>query len=383
MGLERKGDTAIFSRGRVYYIQGVGILFDYGDTVPADGSADYALGAIFQHLDGGASTCFYVNQGSLSSCSFRASTAAAAAALETALALASTPGGASKIGVFDTAGYWTGTTLETILAELGLKLLPSGSLDKGPSPLIWDSCPLLQIMLNPAKGWAWLTDFIGPNSLLAGGSTDTHGWDFTLASSGTFGQSESLIEGALSIAAGAVTAGQGIQLQLKHLPIILAASVTTYFEARVKSNAMSGADLSQTFVGLREADNAIMASNIYTTGAADNSGIGFYQDSGGTINKMDTTAQKDAGAPELGSDLVTVFDDTNYHTLGMLIDGVTSVKYFADGVLIKTMATTAKLPDGITLFPSLVCQSDGTVSATLDIDWMRIAQKRARSAAGA
>ncbi len=380
---ERKGDTAIFSRGRVYYIEGVGILFDWGKTVPADGTADYAVGAIFQHIDGGAATNFYVNNGSLSSCSFRAASSAAAAALETALALASTPGGASKIGVYDAAGYWTATTLETILAELGLRLLPSGTLIKGPSPLIWDSCPLMEILLNPAKGWAWLEDFIGPNSLLAGGSSDTHGWDVTVAGTGTFGQSESLIEGALSLAAGAITAGQGVNLQLKHLPIILAASVTTYFEARVKSNAMSGADLSQTFIGLRETDTAIMASNIYTTGAADNSGVGFYQDSEGTINKMDTTSQKDAGAPELGSDLVTVFDDTNYHTLGMLIDGVTTVKYFADGVLVKTMATTAKIPDGITLFPSFVCQADGTVSATLDCDWIRIAQKRARSAAGA
>jgi len=380
---ERRGDQAIYSRGRVYYIEGVGILFDWGKTVPADDTADYAIGAIFQHIDGAAATNFYVNNGTLAKCSFRAASSAAAAALETALALASTPGGASKVGVFDTLGYWTATTVEAILAELGARILPSGTLGKGPSPLIWDSCPLLDILMNPAKGWAWLEDFIGPNALLAGGSTDVHGWDVTVASTGTYGQSESLIEGALSLAAGAVTAGQGVNVQLKHLPIILAASVTTYFEARVKSNAMSGADLSQIFVGLHETDTAIMAANIYTTGAADNSGVGFYQDSAGTQNKMDTTTQKNDGAADVGADLVTVFDDTDYHTLGVLIDGVTSIKFYADGVLVKTSATAANIPDGITLFPSVVCQADGTVSATLDIDWIRIAQKRARSAAGA
>lgn len=51
MGTARKGDEAIFSRGRTYYVEGVGILFDWGETVPADGTADYAIGAIFQHVD--------------------------------------------------------------------------------------------------------------------------------------------------------------------------------------------------------------------------------------------------------------------------------------------------------------------------------------------
>lgn len=379
----RKGDTAIYSRGRVYYIEGVGILFDWGTTVPTIGRADYAPGAIFQKIDGTAETVLYVNEGTLISCNFQAATQAAIAALQAALLLATDPGGASIVGVFDDAGYWSAATVEAILAELGARLLPSGTLGKGPSPLIWDGCPLMDILLNPAKGWAWLEDFIGPNPLLASGSSDVNGWDVTVAVTGTYGQSESLIEGALSLAAGAATAGQGVNLQLKHLPVILAASVTTYFEARVKSNAMSGADLSQTFVGLHEDDDAIMASNIYTTGAADNSGVGFYQDSGGTQNKMDTTTQKDAGAADVGADLVTVFDDTDYHTLGMLFDGVTSIKFYVDGVLVKTSETTANIPDGVTLFPSIVCQADGGVSATLDIDWIRIAQKRARSAAGA
>ena len=261
-----KGDTAIYSRGRVYYIAGVGILFDYGTTVPADNEADYAAGALFQKIDGSAATVLYVNEGTLTACSFRAATSASAAALETALALATTPGGASKIGVFDTVGYWTATTLETILAELGLRLRPSGTLGKGPSPLIWNSCPLLDILMNPAKGWAWLEDFIGPNALLAAGSTDVHGWDYTVASTGTFGPSESLIEGALSFAAGAVTACKDVNYQLTHLQIILAAGVTTRFEVRVKSNAMSGADLSQTFIGLHETLTAIMATNVYTVG---------------------------------------------------------------------------------------------------------------------
>jgi len=361
-------EAAIYSRGRTYYVAGVGILFDHGTSVPANGLADYAPGCVYQKTDGSADACFYINQGTLASCSFKA--------LDIGTILA------TNVPIVDTLGYFTATNLETVLAELGGRILPSGTLGKGPSPLIWDGCPLLDILMNPAKGWAWLEDFIGPNALLAGGSTDTHGWDETHATTGTFGQSESLIEGALSLAAGAITAGQGVQLQLKHLPIILAANVTTYFETRMKSNAMDGADLSQTFLGLRETDTAIIASNIYTTGAADNSGIGFYQDSAGTVKKMDTTSQKNEGTPDVGANKVDIADK-NYHTLGILVDGITSVKFYADGVLVQTCTTAAAIPDGVTMFPSIVCQSDGTVSATLDIDWIRIAQQRARSAAGA
>ena len=111
--------------------------------------------------------------------------------------------------------------------------------------------------------------------------------------------------------------------------------------------------------------------------------MGFFQDSAGTQNKMDIVSAKGASS-EVQADKVTVFDDTDYHTLGMLIDGVTSVKFYADGVMVGTEITdVGDIPDGVTLFPSIVCQADGTISATLDIDWIRICQERVRSAAGA
>lgn len=184
----RKGDQAIYSRGRVYYVAGVGILYDWGKTVPIDGTGDYALGALFMHIDGAAATCLYVNEGSLSSCSFRANTSVAAAALETALALASTPGGASKVGVFDTTGYWTATTVETILAELGELLeRPSGTAGGiGPSPLIWDDCPILDMMLDPTKGYYHFDDFMG-QGITPGATASEAGWTVTRLTAGTIG----------------------------------------------------------------------------------------------------------------------------------------------------------------------------------------------------
>lgn len=53
-------------------IPGVGILRAWGNTVPTDGSTGYATGCTFQHLDGGANTSLYVNEGSITSCDFNA-----------------------------------------------------------------------------------------------------------------------------------------------------------------------------------------------------------------------------------------------------------------------------------------------------------------------
>ena len=49
----------------------------HGVTVPADASAGYAVGCIFQHTDGGDGTALYVNEGTITSSDFNAITVAA------------------------------------------------------------------------------------------------------------------------------------------------------------------------------------------------------------------------------------------------------------------------------------------------------------------
>ena len=49
-----------------------GLLSASGTTVPADGAAGYLTGCIFHHIDGGAGTAFYVNEGSMTSSAFAA-----------------------------------------------------------------------------------------------------------------------------------------------------------------------------------------------------------------------------------------------------------------------------------------------------------------------
>lgn len=53
-----------------------GFLLASGTTVPADGTAGYQTGCLFQHTDGGDGTALYVNEGTLASCDFNAITVA-------------------------------------------------------------------------------------------------------------------------------------------------------------------------------------------------------------------------------------------------------------------------------------------------------------------
>jgi hypothetical protein len=54
----------------------VGILLCYGTTVPTDGTAGYAKGCLFFHIDGSAGTMLYCNEGTSSSSDFDAVTVA-------------------------------------------------------------------------------------------------------------------------------------------------------------------------------------------------------------------------------------------------------------------------------------------------------------------
>lgn len=98
-------EKAIYKRGRVFYVAGVGILFDYGTSVPTDGTADYATGCLYQKIDGTGDTVWYVNQGTLSSCDFNAMDVGDITA--------------ASVDIADAGGFYTGTTVEAALAEVG------------------------------------------------------------------------------------------------------------------------------------------------------------------------------------------------------------------------------------------------------------------------
>lgn len=70
--------------GHISKAPNVGILDCFGATVPTDATAGYATGCTFRKTNGGDSTSLYLNEGSSTSCSFRAVTAATQGAALTA-----------------------------------------------------------------------------------------------------------------------------------------------------------------------------------------------------------------------------------------------------------------------------------------------------------
>jgi hypothetical protein len=88
----------------------IGILQAAGATVPTDGTAGYAPGCIFHHIDGSSGDAVYVNDGTAASCDFNAVPTGGSA-------------GAADVGIADAGGFTTATTVEAALAELYQHLL--------------------------------------------------------------------------------------------------------------------------------------------------------------------------------------------------------------------------------------------------------------------
>ena len=349
------GQKAIFGRGRTYYVEGVGILFDHGTTLPSDGVSDFAPGCLFQKTDGTAGAQFYVNEGTLSSASFKA--------VDTGTILA------TNIPVVDTADWFTSTNCETILAEIGELLLASygTAAGDGPSPLIWSDCPLLEMMVDPTKGYYYFDDFMG-QTVDPAATDDNAGFTVTRATAGTIG-SVIGVGGELHLAAAA-TADQGMNVQLLNCCVKPTAAKTIWFEARVQVSKIDN----QIFVGLASTETAIIAAG--EIDEASMSAIGFFTDEPSATTKYGTITSK-AGNNDTTEDIAVGFVADTWAKVGFKVTGITAVDFYYNGILVEAGVTAESIPDAVELALSLVCQNeDGANVNTLKVDWVRVAQLR-------
>ena len=51
--------------GKAFNVKGIGYLFAWGVTMPADSSTGYAPGCLFIHTDGTDGSALYVNEGTV------------------------------------------------------------------------------------------------------------------------------------------------------------------------------------------------------------------------------------------------------------------------------------------------------------------------------
>lgn len=173
--------------------------------------------------------------------------------------------------------------------------------------------------------------------------------------------------GILELDAASSTADQGVQVQHKTETVKLAAGRLVVFECKLK--VTDTIDKAQVFAGLSVLDTSIIASGEMS--ASDY--VGFVMDAtkqaGASAGKLDLELNSTSGSEEQSEDAATLVEDT-YIRLGFIIDGITSVTPFVDGVL-GTAITISSAPT-TEMSVSFVCQSEGTNDPIVSLDWYNL-----------
>jgi hypothetical protein len=190
---------------------------------------------------------------------------------------------------------------------------------------------------------------------------DENKWVLTQATAGTAALDVAAKGGVLLLDCNSTTNNQGVQIQLGGAAgaasFIASAASKIYFEARVKI-ADIGSTTCQMFVGLAEVDTSVLASAANSTA----NHIGF--------EAINTTAMgihsEKAGSRSSTASVHTVVDD-DYVKLGFIVDGLTKITPFVNGV--SQTAITTNIPI-VAMTPSFVCHSSGTTDPILHVDWV-------------
>jgi len=191
---------------------------------------------------------------------------------------------------------------------------------------------------------------------------DDEDYAFTNATAGDMTLSAAGENGILLLDAVAGTVTQGAQIQRLGASFKPKAGRVILFEANVSVDLLGV----EFFAGLAEIDTTIIGTSAVST--ANHIAFTSITDDGLLI----TNAEK-AGAGTTGVGYQLVAGTTV--KLGIRVDGLDSVSFFVDDVLVSTIATTANIPI-VGLAPSFVCQSDGTDAPIMSIDYWRCQQTR-------
>ena len=319
---------------------GSGKLKTYGAVTPADGIAGFAKGCKFTNTTDGEQ---YTNKGTSTSCSFK------------------------KLNSITNSGTAAG---------------------RGPSPVIWDECPVLDFKLDPTQGWEVFDDFIMNGPLLAASNTTpvTLGggwWGETSATAGsTVAPQTDAKDGEIELACTTTDEVALLSWLCGHHTtgqVTFEAGKKTWFEARVKVVNVTNAKQA-TFCGFAE-EGLLGDATLFNADQAvvDKDWIGFVQlPADGDAWQTGYNTAGGAGGVDgtpLNANVSTIVT-TVYQKLGMYCDGVT-VYFYVNGVLLAdSIALTATdVPDGEELaFYFGIGSVDGADCAA-SIDWIRVAQE--------
>ena len=244
---------------------------------------------------------------------------------------------------------------------------------RGLSPALWAKQP--RDFQDLSVGFGFIDDFLSRDigASEAGSAADASDavnngrWFLTSATSGTALLDPAAKGGVLLLDSAAAANNQGAQIQLGGNGIGAAsfipnASAKIYYEARIKV-ADIGSTTCQVFAGLAEVDTSVFQSAANSTA----NHIGY--------EAINTTAvgihSEKAGSRSSTASAHTLVDGT-YVKLGFVVDGLTSVTPYVNGVAKTAITTNIPIVD---LTPSFVCHSSGTTDPILHIDWVACYQE--------
>lgn len=226
---------------------------------------------------------------------------------------------------------------------------------------LWASCPMLEYLHDPSIGVLLDERFTGYNA-----AATTGDYLLTQATQGT-GAISAAAPGVLELDCNSTTQGQGANLQRLKSAFVPAAGKHIWAEFRFK--IVDTFDKVQLFVGLAESDTTIIASGAISTG----NHIGMY---GAAANAGTMVLAGNKAAAATTKALSAIAEDT-YIRFGFYVEGITSVTPYINGVALgsSSVLATANIPI-VALYPSFVCQSDGTNDPIMHIAGYRIFQLR-------
>ncbi len=317
-----------------------GISEFYGTGTPPTTANTYAEGCIYHKHNASSDDTLYVNNGTYASPSFE------------------------KI-----------ISTGNIVTEIDADHLATAAGGVGPSPLIWDDAPLLDVMLDPSKGFYLFDEFDGYSGMSLGATGSNGRITYTERTDGLCANMPTIPGGVVQLDSTSLTADQGGTIQFLGMQCEPLTSTTIRMEWRCLVDGDNG----QCFMGL--CDDAITAPVTSGDAITVNDHVGFYRDAG--TGSADWTVGTGDGASTEESDDACTSVLSTYHTYGIVMEGIGAVtgstaKFYFDGALVFTTTDINDLPL-LLMTPAFQMDADGA-NIIMQLDWLRILVSHATGA---
>jgi hypothetical protein len=275
---------------------------------------------------------------------------------------------------------------------------------RGPSPSIWNDCPVEEFAEVPGKGFHYFEDFkhalVGKETVSATDFTAAVGRVDGVLPWYTFCESDKLVDLALQADADGVlmldndgtdadvdciVAGDNVVGSFK-TPAI-GSKKKFWFEARVKFSTIAD-DTAGSFIGISQPGEAkdaggVMAAGGLTMQDIDYIGFARLSDDGDDLTIVSNEAA--SGTAQSTGSLITLVADT-YVRIGMKVVTLgisTKIRFYADGVdlgdavAITIDSTNANYPSETLMAATLSWIGESAVADGMNMktDWVRVAQQ--------